>query len=258
MPSPFPGMDPYLEPHWRDVHTSLISGARDMLNQRLPEDLIASAEERVAVESEEGEERRFAPDVRVFELPATEAAAVEGSAIAAPFRLLAQIEPITERFIKIIEVGSERLITVIEVISPTKKERDGMAAFRSKRAELLAAGVNFVEIDLVRSGNWQALLRPHRCVRKAMSEYRVTLRLPSDPAAVHLHPISLRDRLPEIKIPLREQDPPVLIDLQELVNNAYANGRYARRLDYLKPLDPPLTGEDAAWAEELLRKASKR
>jgi hypothetical protein len=251
-------MDPYLEPHWRDVHTSLISGARDMLNKRLPDDLIASAEERIAVESEAGEERRFAPDVRVFELPASEAAAAEGTAIAAPFRLLAQIEPITERFIKVIEVGTERLITVIEVISPTNKEREGLVAFRSKRAELLAAGVNFVEIDLVRSGDWQALLRPHRCVRNGISLYRVTLRLPSDPAAVHLHPISLRERLPEIKIPLREQDPPVRLDLQELVNNAYENGRYARRLDYSAPLDPRLTGDDATWADELLRKLVKR
>jgi hypothetical protein len=251
-------MDPYLEAHWRDVHTSLISGARDMLNKRLPEDLIASAEERIAVEAEGGEERQFAPDVRVFELPASEAAAAEGVVTAAPFRLLAQIEPITERFLKVIEVGTERLITVIEVISPTNKERDGLMAFRSKRAELLAAGVNFVEIDLVRSGDWQALLRPHRCVRKAMSMYRVTLRSPSDPAAVLLHPISLRERLPEIQIPLREQDPPVLLDLQELVNNAYENGRYGRRLDYATPLDLPLAGEDATWADELLRKTVKR
>src|SRR5207302_3594168 len=66
MPSPFPGMDPYLEPHWLDVHTSLVSGARDALNQRLPDDLIASAEERVAVEGEEAD-RLWGPDVQVFE-----------------------------------------------------------------------------------------------------------------------------------------------------------------------------------------------
>lgn len=68
MPSPFPGMDPYLEPHWGDVHQSLITYARDQLNGRLPRPLRARTEERVFVEQGEGEGRSRYPDVRVLDV----------------------------------------------------------------------------------------------------------------------------------------------------------------------------------------------
>src|SRR5688500_1583674 len=117
MKSPFPGMDPYLEPHWLDVHTKLVAYTADDLNARLPDDLVASTEERVAVESDRGEERTIGPDVRIFEPPAATTAVAESppaaGAVAAPYRLLAQVEPITERFIRVIEAGTERLVTVI-------------------------------------------------------------------------------------------------------------------------------------------------
>ena len=128
MPSPFPGMDPYLEPHWLDVHTSLVSGARDALKRQLPDDLIASAAERIAVEGDV-EDRLLAPDVRIFEPPAESTSFIdqstEGTTISLPFRLLVQVEPITERFIKIIDAGTERLVTVIELVSPTHSAAKG-------------------------------------------------------------------------------------------------------------------------------------
>lgn len=259
MKSPFPGMDPYLEAHWRDVHSKIVTYAADRLNSLLPTDLAASVEERVAVEADVNEEHHFAPDVRIIEPQAVtegeEEEAPGGIAVAAPLRLLAQVEPITERFIRVIEAGTERLVTVIEFVSPTNKRGQGLYEFRAKRGELLAAGVNYVEIDLVREGDWRALLRPHTCGKRGISTYRVTVRLPSDPGAVYLYPLSLRQRLRPIPIPLRRKDPEVQLDLQELVDLAYTNGRYARRLDYTKPLDPPLHPDDAAWAQELRRDA---
>lgn len=69
MPSPFTGMDPFLEPHWMDVHLMLISEARNALDRSLPGDLIASTGERVAVEAEEGKDHSLYPDVRIFEPP---------------------------------------------------------------------------------------------------------------------------------------------------------------------------------------------
>jgi len=259
MRSPFPGMDPYLEPHWRDVHTSLVKDARDALNRQLPDDLVASAEERVAIEGDEADERALSPDVRILEPQSSaEADAQPGAfAVAAPLRLLAQVEPLTERFIRVIETGTERLITVIEFVSPTNKRGAGLAEFRAKRGELLAAGVNFVEFDLVREGNWRALLRPHACPARGVSPYRVTVRIPSDPGAVYLYPLSLRERLPSIAIPLRPRDPEVRLDLQELVDLAYVNGRYARRLDYSKPLKWPLAADDAAWAADFLGRGGR-
>ena len=53
MPSPFPGMDPYLEPHWPGLHTQLASLATGQLNRQLPDDLVAQPEERLAIESSE-------------------------------------------------------------------------------------------------------------------------------------------------------------------------------------------------------------
>jgi hypothetical protein len=253
-------MDPYLEAHWLDVHTSLVTSARDALNESLPEDLVASAEERIAVESQSGEDSILGPDVRVFEPPATTTVVAETPAgwVEAPYRLTAQVEPMVERFLRIVEAGTERLITVIEVVSPTNKRGDGLRAFRAKRADVLRSGVSFVEIDLNRAGDWRALLRPHRCPAAAVSPYRVTFRVPADPDATYLHPIRLRDALPSIAVPLRQTDPRVQLDLQALIEHAYGSGRYERRIDYTKPCDPPLEGEDAAWADERLHSAGKR
>ena len=263
MSGPFPGMDPYLESHWLDVHTSLVSTARDALNRTLPNDLVASAEERVAIESDDTGVNAYLPDLRIVEPTTTPwttqpSGAAPTAKVDAPFRLLAQIDPITERFIRIIEAASERLITVLEFVSPTNKRGEGLRAFRTKRAELLTSGINFVEIDLVRSGDWPALLRPHVCPRDGISCYRVTVRLAGDPAAVYLYPLHLKQPLPSIPIPLRPNDVEVRLDLQSLVEGAYVNGRYDRRLDYSKPPDPPLSGDEAAWTEKLLSAAGRR
>jgi hypothetical protein len=259
MKSPFPGMDPYLEPHWLDVHASLAIGARDSLNDQLPDDLVAHVEERVAIESQAGEEHLFGPDVRVFQPGPHGPEVVEQTSgeATAPYRLIAQVEPMTERFVRVIEAGTERLITVIEFISPTNKRGEGLSAFKSKRAELLASGVNFVEVDLNRAGDWRMLLRPHRCPRQAATPYRVTVRVPEDPAAVYLYPISMREPLPTAAVPLRRHDPQAKLDLQALIDRAYSSGRYHRCLDYSKPCEPPLEAEDAAWADVLLRQAGK-
>ena len=67
----------------------------------------------------------------------------------------------------------------------------------------------------------------------------------------------LRERLPIIAIPLRGDALDVPLDIQALVDQVWVNGRYAMSGLYERPCVPPLEGEDAAWAEELL-KAAKR
>ncbi|MBI4607089.1 MAG: DUF4058 family protein [Planctomycetes bacterium] len=257
MESPFAGMDPYLEPHWLDVHTKLVTYAADELNRVLPETLVARTEERVAVESDWDGGRRIGSDVRVFS-PASADPTAGGSGVAvdAPFKLVLELDPVIERFIRILD-ASGRLVTVIEFLSPTNKSGQGLEAYREKRSELLAAGVNLVEVDLVRQGDWRALLRPHVCPRDALATYRVTIRTPPG-VAVYFFPARLRDKLPDVPVPLRPGDPRVVLPLQRLVGELYSNGRYGLTLDYGQPCDPPLKGDDAAAAEELLRRAGKR
>jgi hypothetical protein len=255
MKSPFPGMDPYLEPHWLDVHTVLIGEARRALNRSLPPGLVARAKERVAVESDEERLHRVGPDVRVFAPSTTDPAEGARGAIVidAPFKLVVDVDPITERFLRIIDEEGA-LISVIEFISPRNKRQPGLSEFREKREELLSGGVHVVEVDLVRAGDWRALMRPEVCPSEGISTYRVTVRTARPKPAAYLFPISLREPLPEIPIPLRSTDEPVKLRLQDLIDAVYADGRYEQTIDYSRSLDAPaLDGEEAMWVEKLLR-----
>jgi hypothetical protein len=251
-------MDPYLERSWLDVHTSLIGEARRHLNRSLPEGLVARAEERLAVESDDDYQRRVAPDVRVF-TPSTADPdeGVGGVAIEAPFKLVVQRDPQIERFIRIIDQDGT-LITVIEFVSPSNKVQPGLADYHKKRGELLAANVHVVEIDLVRSGDWRALMRPESCPPGGASTYRAVVRTAGPRPGGYLFPISLRQALPEIPVPLRPGDPLAHLPLQRLLDGAYEDGRYDRTIDYASPLDSPLSAEEDAWAGELLRSAGRR
>src|SRR5688500_6037869 len=116
MKGPFPGMDPYLEHHWLDVHTRLVTYAADWLNEHLPAELVATTEER---------EVRDAPSV-----------------------LPVDLDPITERFVKVMDSSGERLVSVVEVVSPTNKRSPGLEKYVEKREELLGSDVHVVEVDL--------------------------------------------------------------------------------------------------------------
>ncbi len=66
MKSPFPGMDPYLEEHWGDVHHNLITFAQGLLNDNLPR--TCGPGSRNAFWSElPGEDHAYYPDIRVVE-----------------------------------------------------------------------------------------------------------------------------------------------------------------------------------------------
>ena len=140
------------------------------------------------------------------------------------------------------------------ISSPTNKIGQGLVAYREKRQELLSAGVHVVEVDLVRQGDWRALMRPHVCPPDAVAPYRVTMRTPPG-ASLYLFPAPLRERLPDIPVPLRPEYPRITLSLQPLIDLVYANGRYGLTLDYTRLCDPPLEGEDTEWAEDLVRRA---
>jgi hypothetical protein len=248
-------MDPYLEPHWLDVHTALVGEARRFLNAALPDGLVARAEERIAVESDDEPLHRVGPDVRIF-VPSTVDAPVADGAIVidAPYKLVVDLDPQIERFIRIVDAHGQ-LITVIDFLSPANKRQPGLDAFREKREELLVAGVHVVEVDLVRTGNWRALMRPEVCPAQAVTTYRAIVRTARPHPVGYLFPISLREPLPEVPIPLRASDQPVKLPLQAMIVAAYDGGRYGRTIDYSRPPEPPLNPEDQAWTETLLQQS---
>ena len=151
---PFPGMDPYLEAHWRDVHTRVMTYICDQIQDQLPSDLVARVEESVSVDTEDGA-RLIAPDVSVVEDFEHAAMGVqsESVAVAEPLLVLEEV-PQTARHVQILDVSSgERVVTAIEVLSPTNKLTvSGREDYRRKQRDYLNAGVNLVEIDLLRGG----------------------------------------------------------------------------------------------------------
>src|SRR5438270_9378456 len=112
MPSPCPGMDPYLEPHWLDVHTALVGETRRVLNRVLPAGLVARAEERLAIESDEQVFRQIGREM--------------SSHSTAP---VVELDPIIERYIRIIDDDGQ-LVSVVEFISPTNKRQPSLDDYR--------------------------------------------------------------------------------------------------------------------------------
>ncbi len=256
MPSPFPGMDPYLEQYWRDVHTSLIVYVRNQLQSKLPPDLRARVEERVLVESPVAEPRGVYPDVRIFETSrrATQTSPTPAGTAAEPLLLDAGDEPRTETFLEIREVGTgHRLVTAIEVLSAANKfPGDGHQKYLLKQGQHLGAGVNLVEIDLLRSG-LRIVAAPIELIPPARrTAYLASVWRAARPSKFEAYPIPLRDPLPTIRVPLRASDADALLDLQALIDQCWTTGGYDD-IDYTVPPVPELGPDDAAWAQSLVR-----
>jgi hypothetical protein len=261
MENPFPGMNPYLERHWRDVHHRVVTYACDQLAARLPNDLRARIDERVFVR-EEGELRyEVYPDVRVVERPFFEAGARPAGGLMAAEPLVVEIEsePVHQGFIEIVEAGSgDRIITVIEFLSLSNKlPGEGRDKYRRKQRDCRKARVNLVEIDLLRAGKRVLAIPEGQKPRQYRTPYRVCVTRGRRPGAHEIYRVSLRDRLPAIRIPLRKSDEDVQLELQPLIDQCYRNAAYDD-IDYSRDPHPPLDSEDAAWAAGLLREKGLR
>jgi len=267
--NPFPGMNPWLEEHWGDVHTSLPTYARDQLQPRLPPGLRARIEEYVAVESEEdwdAPRSRFSPDVRVIERPeALEdsggvATAVAVAVAAKPLVVKRESEPETLRYIQIVDTNSgHRIVTSIEFLSLANKiSEEGRRQYRSKQRQMIQGGVNLVEIDLLRAGPWVLGVQRSHLPRSYREPYRINVVRADGAGDAEVYRVSLRQPLPTIRIPLRSGEDDVPLQLQALIDAAYENGRYADDIDYTRDPHPALSADDAAWADQRLREQGVR
>lgn len=261
MNSPFPGMDPYLQRHWRDVHASLIIYARDQLQPSLPRDLVARVEERVCLESEDEVDRSFYPDVRVVERPVRKGGASTdgGVEIAEPVIVKFRTEPFTETYLEIRDASSgNRVVTFVEFVSPTNKTPgDSYDKYRQKQKDAAAAGVSLVEIDLILGGKRVVSVPLSRIPFKKRTRYQAIVRRGWKWNEAEVFPLPIYQSLLTIPVPLRQKDDDAPLNLQALLNQAYVNGGYDS-INYADDCDPPLEGNEAEWADQLLRDAGKR
>lgn len=264
MKSPFPGMDPYLEKYWGDLHHSLIQYARDALQPGLPPDLRARVEERVYLETEPGLGRMVVPDLHVAQVrrqPAPTLALREegGVAVAEPDIVFEVLEaPITEGYLEIRERGGGKVITVIEFLSPANKLGGvGQQKYLEKQEQVLHSDASLVEIDLVRTGQ-RVLAMPNQQIRdEDQLQYLACISPGWRRSYRELYVMPMRRRLPVLPIPLRKAERALSLDLQALLDHAYAAGRYEDTDSRDEP-EPPLPPEQARWAADLLRAAGKR
>ena len=263
MKSPFPGMDPFLEAHWGDVHTRLMVYASNQLNAELPDDLQARVEEGLAVTEGDETSRTVYPDVRVIEEPSGPlgdgAAATAGVAVAEPYVVTLEDEPQTLRHLEIVDTGDgARVITVIEIVSPVNKVGStGQLAHIRKQREYLDAGVNLVEVDLIRAGNFVLAVPEDRLPSACRTPYLICIRRAIRQAHAELYPAPLRQPLPNIPVPLRPTDKDIVLRLQPLLDDCYRDGRY-QRINYRADPVPRLGEADARWADSILREKGLR
>jgi len=276
MPSPFPGMDPYLErSRWfRGLHNNLITFLQEALQPLLPSPYFALTGELIWLE---GSERYVEPDVDVLRPSSVRRREdVEGGEEGGVATLVAQAEeepivvtvpqsPDEERTEPYLEIyarreGEDRLVTSIEVLSLTNKTlgSEGRQKYLEKQQEILSGQVNLVEIDLLRGGAHSSAV-PHWLAREKAGpfDYHVSVRRFDRPGEFLVHPISLPRRLPTVQIPLLPGDPAIPISLQAVFQRAYDAGPYRRAVRYGEDsIDPPLTTAQAAWAAQILTPAA--
>ena len=264
MPSPFPGMDPYLEHpgRWPDVHLRLIAISSDLLTAQLRPKYFVRAEERVYLSDQQDPGRAvIIPDMRVVAAfggqrqRATQAGAVAVATIEPVIATTLFDEEIREARLEVIDRELRSVVTVIEILSPTNKYEGsrGQRNYQEKRLEVMRSPSHFVEIDLLRSGTAievQQELPPH--------DYLVHVSRFEDRPKGIPWPIPLQAPLPQIDIPLRSGDAPATLDLQKVLTTAYDGGAYDLDIDYRSDPVPPLSTIHAEWANRLLKEQGLR
>ena len=262
MPSPFPGMDPYLEhpAFWRDFHGELIYACRNHLLDRLPEeyDATVDVEVRLVGRDSAGEvvaDREVLPDVAVLRTgpaesrrPAAAPGSGRGMAVLEPVVVeIPDREQVTERWIEIRHRPDDALVTVVEILSPTNKDRAGLGRYQLKRDAILDQNANLVEIDLLVGGQ-----RPEPPGRMPPGDYFALVTRADEPNRRRIYAWPVRHPLPEIPIPLQAPAQDVKLDLAIAFTAAYDRGRFNRRLRYRQPPVARLADADRTWAAELV------
>lgn len=257
MPSPFPGMDPFIEcQEWEDFHSRLSTAISDFLSPQLGLRYIVRVERRIYVEHVGDDDPRIIlSDAAVLVSPwkswavSEETAASVAMAVAPVECELPMPEERRESYLVIRHRETMEVVTVLETLSPTNKRpgSDGRREYLAKREQVLQSKSHLVELDLLRGGQRLPTVRP----LPPGDYYAIVSRRNKRPKAM-AYGWTLRQPIPPIAIPLLREDPDVTLDLQSVVATVYDRARYDRSIDYQRPLEPPPSPDDAQWIRELV------
>lgn len=257
MPSPLPGMDPYLEGSlWMTVHTQFSAEIARQLAPKLRPKYLALTTERFVMEEPESvavATSSVYPDVGVAE-SGQAGHLIGGGVSTAPLQLTTVIPTAVPHVtVEIRDVARRRLVTAIEVLSATNKRSTGYDEYLTKRRRILLSSAHLMEIDLLHVGRrvpmQQAL--PAAC-------YFVFLSRAENRPWTDVWPIRLQDRLPTVPVPLLAGDADVPLDLQLALTNVYDLLGYDLAVDYRQPLEISISAEEVQWIEQQLRGSGAR
>lgn len=264
-------MDPYLEAAWSDVHAKLIAFIPEVIAPQLPPGLRIRSEEDLSVESDDpGDPTSLRPDAVVKRetwagggagatVATTNVAIMPSGRAAQPVRVHLDRDPKPDKRVVILDgKNGNRIITAIEVLSPVNKAPGkGNRKYLRKLEMYRSGGVSVVEIDLLRDPPRDRLeVNQFHLPPGSRTAYLAGVCRAREPDDWDIFPISIRDSIPGISIPLRPGEPEAVLELQPLIERIYAIGGYFETIDYSRPCNPPLDPADAAWAAHLLKQAN--
>ncbi|OUL35268.1 DUF4058 family protein [Nostoc sp. 106C] len=255
MPSPFPGMDPYLEhPEiWPGVHLLLIAALTESLTPQLRPKYSVSVEVRMYETSGEQSLLVGIPDVSIQSSVSNAQRHPSQVTVSAspvqPIRVTVPIpETVRQGYLEIRKVATKEVITAIEVLSPVnKRPGKGRQTYESKRERILGSSTHLVEIDLLRV--WEPM---PVFANGSQNHYRILVSRGDCRPSADLYAFNLQDAIAPFPLPLRAGDREPIIDLQALLSDIYDRAGYDLKLDYTSDPIPPLSATDAAWANALL------
>lgn len=253
MPSPFPGMDPYLEGNlWSGVHHELAIAVKHQLTPLLLPNYYPFTDRYFVTEDDEVAivEEKINPDVSIVQEQRSRGRTLSKvQESRGPVILeLPEPLPIPHYRVSIRDVDKRRLVAVIEFLSPTNKRGKGREQYLPKREKILRSTVHLVEVDLLRQG--QRLPVKGRLPPGAY--FAVVSRAQERPK-IKVWPINLDEPLPTIPIPLRKKKEGVSLDLQAAFTSVFDQGSYAAIIQYQGAPEVVLPEKDDVWTDQLLR-----
>lgn len=252
MHNPFPGMNPYLENPalWAEVHHRLISAIAIALGPLLRPKYRVAIEKRTYLSEGDRAIDVGIPDVAVLTTVTTAdrssgtVAMMEPIASMQPFTVTLPIaQEVNEGYLEIREVATGRVVTSIEVLSPTnKRSGNGRDAYLSKRQRVLGSLTHLVEIDLLRAGRSMEVL-----TEMPSCHYRILVSRSIERPQAQLYGFNLQQPIPAIPIPLERGDAEPILELQRLLDEVYEQAGFDLTIDYSQAPIPGLSKEDQSW-----------